>query len=76
MPQGFGLRLFAECLACGVLLGIGFLLGPLMVVGFALDGHAPWVWPTIGVFSLCAGLSMFFFVRHDVKDFVGSLDES
>lgn len=76
MPQGFGLKLFAECLGCGLLVGVGLLFGPLTVVGFALDGHAPWIWPTIGVVSLVAGLSMFAYVRHDVRDFVGSLDES
>jgi hypothetical protein len=76
MPQGFGLKLFAECLACGLLVGVGFLFGPLTVVGFALDGHAPWIWPTIGVVSLVAGLLMFVYVRHDAKDFVASLDES
>jgi hypothetical protein len=43
--------------------------------GFALDGHAPWIWPTIGVVSLCAGLSMFVYVRHDAKDFIASVDE-
>jgi hypothetical protein len=63
-------------LACGLLVGVGFLSGPLTIVGFALDGHAPWIWPTIGVLSLCAGLLMFVYVRHDAKDFDASLDES
>ena len=75
LPSGFGLKLFAECLGCGVLVGVGFLFGPLTIVGFALDGHAPWIWPTIGVVSLCAGLSMFVYVRHDAKDFIASVDE-
>ena len=75
LPGGFGLKLFAECLACGLLVGIGFLWGPLTIVAFAQDGHAPWFWPTIGGVSLGAGLLMFAYVRKDVKDFVTSLDE-
>ena len=74
--RGFGLKLFAECLACGLLVGIGFLWGPLTIIAFATDGHAPWFWPTIGGVSLAAALLMFAYVRRDVKDFVGSLDES
>ena len=52
------------------------LWGPLTIVGIFLDGHAPWTWPVIGAASLCFGLLMFVYVRHDVKDFIASVDES
>ena len=54
---------------------IGFLWGPLTIVAFGLDGHAPWFWPAIGAFSLLMALVMFVYVRRDVKDFVAELDE-
>jgi hypothetical protein len=76
LPGGFGLKLLAECLAAGLLLGIGFLWGPLTIVGIFLDGRAPWTWPAIGAASLVSGLLMFAYVRHDVKDFMASIDES
>jgi len=76
LPNGFGVKLLAECFACGLLVAIGFLWGPLTIVGFALDGHAPWLWPTIGATSVVLALLMFVYVRRDVKDFVASLDES
>jgi len=76
MPSGFGVRLFAECLACGVLIGVGFLWGPLTIVAIGLDGHAPWFWPTIGACSLLIGLVMFVYVRRDVRDLVAEIDQS
>jgi hypothetical protein len=76
LPGGFGVKLFAECLAAGLLFGLGFLWGPLTIVGIFLDGHAPWTWPVIGAASLCFGLLMFVYVRHDVKDFIASVEES
>jgi hypothetical protein len=76
LPGGFGVKLFAECLAAGLLFALGFLWGPLTVLGIFLDGHAPWTWPVIGSASLVVGLLMFAYVRHDVKDFIASIDES
>ena len=76
LPSGFGLKLFAECLACGVLVAAGFFWGPLSIVAFALDGHAPWFWPVIGGAALGIALLMFWYVRRDVSDFIDSLDES
>jgi len=76
LPAGFGWKLLAECLACGLLVGLGFFWGPLTVVAFAHDGHAPWFWPTLFGVSIAAALSMFAYVRRDVKDFVESIDES
>ncbi len=76
LPDGFGLKLLGECLAVGVLLSLGFLWGPLTIVGIFLNGHAPWTWPVIGAASLVFGLLMFAYVRHDVKDFIASIDES
>ena len=75
LPSGFGLTLLVECLACGLLVGVGFLWGPLTIVAFAEDGRAPWFWPTIGGASLVVALLMFVYVRRDVKDFVDSIDE-
>jgi hypothetical protein len=75
LPAGFGLKLFAECLACGLLVGIGLLWGPLTVVAIGQEGHAPWFWPTIGGVSLGLALSMFVYVRRDVKDVIASIDE-
>ena len=76
LPSGFGLKLLAECLVCGLLVGIGFLWGPLTIVALAHDGRAPWFWPVIGGVSLAASLLMFAYVRRDVKGFVESIDES
>jgi len=76
LPGGFGVKLLAECLACGALVGVGFFWGPLTIVAIAHDGHAPWFWPTIGGVSLAAALLMFLYVRHDAKDFIASIDES
>jgi hypothetical protein len=74
LPKGFGVKLFFECMACGLLVGIGFLWGPLTIVAIGLDGHAPWFWPVIGAVSLGLGLLMFFYVRSDVKDVLSELD--
>jgi hypothetical protein len=76
LPKGFGVKLFAECVACGVLVAVGFFWGPLSIVAFALNGHAPWFWPAIGGAALVIALLMYWYVRRDVKDFVGSLEES
>jgi hypothetical protein len=76
MPSGFGVKLFAECLACGALVGVGFLWGPLTIVAIGLDRPAPWFWPTIGACSLLIALVMFVFVRRDVKDLVAEIDGS
>jgi hypothetical protein len=76
LPGGFGVKLFAECLACGVLVAMGFLWGPLTIVAIAHEGHAPWFWPTIGGVSLGVALLMFAYVRWDAKDFMASVDES
>jgi hypothetical protein len=75
LPGGFGLKLLAECLAVGLLFSLGFLWGPLTVLGIFLDGHAPWTWPALGAASVVCGLLMFVYVRHDVKDFMASIDE-
>jgi len=74
LPKGFGVKLFLECMACGVLVGVGFLWGPLTIAAIGFDGHAPWFWPLIGVVSLGLGLLMFFYVRSDVKDVLSDLD--
>src|SRR5213594_341467 len=76
LPSGFGLKLFLECLACGALVGVGFFWGPLSIVAFGLDGQAPWFWPVIGGASLAIALLIFAYVRRDVKDFIGSIDET
>jgi hypothetical protein len=76
LPSGFGAKLFFECLACGVLVGVGFLWGPLTIVAMAFDGNAPWFWPTIGGFSLVMAFVMFVYVRADVKDVIAELGES
>jgi hypothetical protein len=76
LPAGFGAKLLAECLACGLLMAMGFLWIPLTIVAFAHEGHAPWFWPTIGGASLGTALFMFVYVRRDVKDFIVSIDES
>jgi hypothetical protein len=76
LPSGFGVKLLAECLACGLLVGVGFLWGPLTIVAIGNDGHARWFWPTIGGVSLGVALLMFLYVRRDAKDFIASIDES
>jgi uncharacterized membrane protein len=76
LPAGFGLKLFAECLACGLLVGVGFFWGPLTIVAFGLDGHAPWFWPAIAGASVTIALLMFVYVRRDVRDIVAEIDES
>jgi len=75
LPSGFGVKLFAERLACGVLVGVGLLWGPLTIAAFALDGDAPWFWPAIGGFSILLALVMFVYVRRDVRDIVAELEE-
>ena len=76
LPSGFGPKLFAECLVCGVLVSAGFFWGPLSIVAFALNGHAPWFWPAIGAAAIVITLLMFWYVRRDVGVFIDSLDES
>jgi hypothetical protein len=76
LPEGFGLKLVGECLACGALVAFGFFWGPLSVVAFAQDGHAPWFWPVLAGVALLAALLMFVYVRWDVKDVLEEIDES
>jgi len=76
LPSRFGPALFAECLACGVLVGAGFFWGPLTIAAVMLGGGAPWFWPTMACVCLTIALLMLAYVRHDVKDLIDSIDES
>jgi hypothetical protein len=76
LPAGFGVKLLAECLACGLLAGVGFLWGPLTIVAIGFDGNAPWFWPAIAIVSVGIALLMFVYVRRDVRDIVAEIDES
>jgi hypothetical protein len=75
IPSGTGLTLFADCMACGALLGLLFWF-PLSLTSFLMGGDQPWLWWTIGGASLGLGLLLFAYARWDLVRFMRSLDES
>ena len=67
-PVGGGpVRLFAVCLACGVMLSLLFVwttLGMVAVMGLI---SARWVYAIVGTVAVVAGLALFAFASWDLK---------